>query len=266
MIVSRLRPATLATCVVALLCSVGTGQALAQVPDQTQAPGAAPEPVKWHGMVGFSAAVQSGVTDQRTVTVNGEVFKPSEGKGWGYSLQGDDLYSSVKIGPDFQTVANAQTLRFTAERELTDILYFVVRPAYKRNTIQAVDYRLEGLVGVGAELSRSKRAQFDVLGVTGFISQEKNVEEVDGTHPAAGIVQTAQIALNKVWRLSEMGLYLRPFGAGEDYRLQFQVVLTGQIVGPLSLNTSFSVDRENVVLGTSANADRRFSVGVQLAF
>jgi len=265
MIVSRLRPATLATCV-ALLFSFGAGQALAQVPDQTQAPGAAPEPVKWSGMAGLSAAVQSGVTDQRTVTVNGEVFKPSEGRGWGYSLQGDHLYSSVKIGPDFQTVANAQTVRFTSERQLTDVLYFVVRPAYKRNTIQAVDYRFEGLVGLGAQLSKSRRAQFDVLGVTGFISQDKNVDEVDGTHPAAGIVQTSQVALNKVWRMSEMVLYLRPFGAGADYRLQFQVGLTGQIVGPLALNTSFSIDRENVVLGSSANADRRFSVGVQLTF
>lgn len=262
MIASRIPFAIFAVCAMALLSA---SPVRAQVPDPAQAP-AQPEPPRWQGMAALSVSVQSGVTDQRMVNVTGEVFKPAEGRAWGYSLQGDHLYSSVKLGPDFTTVADAQNVRFTAERELTDILYLVARPAYKRNEIQAVDYRFEGLAGVGAQLSTDRRIRFDVLGIGGFISQQKNVPEVDGTHPAAGVVQTGQVALNSVWRVSEMALFLRPFGAGEDYRLQFQTAITGTIVGPLALNASFSVDRENVVLGASANADRRLSIGLQVNF
>lgn len=263
MIASRVRFATVAGCATTLLLSTFcfAGAAQAQTPD----PAAAPAPVRWQGNAAVSVSIQSGVTDQRSVSVNGEAFRAAV-DGWSYSLQGDHTYASVKLGETFQTVAESQNARFTAQRALTDVLYFVIRPAFKRNEVQAVDYRFEGLAGLGAQLSKNRRVMFDVLGVGGFISQDKNVESVDGTHPVAGVVQTSQVVISPMWRLSELALFLRPFGAGDDYRMQFQTSLVGTIVGPLALNVSYNMDRENVVLGGNEKVDRRLTMGVQLNF
>lgn len=262
MIASRVCFATVAAYATILLATLGVGAAHAQVPepDPTQAPAA----IRWQGTVATSVSLQSGVTDQRMVNITGEAFRRAPG--WSYSIQADHTYASVKLDEEFQAVADSQNARFTAERDLNETLYFVVRPAFKRNEIQAVDYRVEGLVGLGAKLSQNPRAVFDVLGVGGVISQQKNVPEVDGTNPVVGVVQTSQFVFSPTWRLSEMALILRPFNASDDYRLQFQTTLVGAIAGPLSLNVSFSLDRENVVLGGNENADRRFMVGVQVNF
>jgi hypothetical protein len=210
-------------------------------------------------------ALQAGVTDQRSISLSGAAFRRSPGS-WSVAIEGDHTHVSVKIGEAFLTVADSQNARVTLERDLTEVLYFVIRPAFKRNEVQAVDYRFEGLLGLGVRLLRNPRAQIDVLGAGGVVSQDKNVPAVDGTDGVAGVVQTSQFALGPMWRLSELALFLRPVDGGDDYRMQFQTSLTGAIAGPLALSVSYVMDHENVVLGGSESTDRRLSIGVQVNF
>jgi hypothetical protein len=263
MLASRFRCGAVAVRATMILCVVlfANSSARAQVP--SPAPGA-PEPVRWQGNAVVSIALQAGVSDQRTLSISADAFRRSPG-GWSFAFQADHTHASFKIGEEFQTVADSQNARFTAERDLTEVVYFVIRPAFKRNEVQGVDHRYEGLVGLGARLLRTPRALIDVLGAAGFVNQEKGVPEVDGTDGVAGVVQTSQFVLSSMWRLSELALYLRPFDSN-DYRMQFQTSLVGAIAGPLALSVAYSMDRENIVLGGSETTDRKLTIGVQVNF
>jgi hypothetical protein len=242
--------------ILSVLCA---SEASAQAPAPAQ-----PEPVRWQGNAVVSVALSGGVSDQRTISLSSEAFRRAEG--WSYAVQGDHTHASVKFGEDFVTVADSQNARFTAERDLSEVLYFVIRPAFKRNEVQAVDYRFEGLMGLGVRALRTPRAQLDILGASGFVSQDKNVPAVDGTSAVGGLVQTSQFVLSERWRLTQLALFLSPFNDSNDYRMQFQSALTGAIAGPLALSVSYNMDRENIVLGGNETTDRRLSVGVQINF
>jgi hypothetical protein len=258
MTASRIRPLHTAA-VAALLCLFLAADADAQ----------------WEGSATVSVALQSGVSDSRTLAIAGDATRAVAG-GWSVNLQGDHTHASFKIGEDFTTVADSQNVRLSIGRDLNEIVYLVVRPAYKRNEVQGVDHRLEGLAGLGVRVLRGARARLDVLGVGGVIDQDKNVPEVDGTDGVAGVVQTSRFILATTvdpdtqrpvptWQLSEVAMYLKPFSS-DDYRMQFQAALTGTIAGPLALSISYSMDRENIVLGSSENTDRRLNIGVQFNF
>lgn len=257
MLASKVRSFAAAVTVTGLLVTLaapGVAEAQAQAPPA--------EPIRWQGSVNASVSIQSGVSDTRSYSLGADAFRRNPGA-WSVSIQADHNHASFKIGPDFTTVADSQNVRFTAERDLNEVLYFVLRPAYKRNEIQGVEYRFEGLAGLGARLLRQPRAQFDVLGVGGFVNQDKNVEAVNGASGVGGVVQTAMFVITPTWRAQEMALYLKPFD-NDDYRMQFQVALNGQIVGPIGLNLSYSMDRENIVIGSSEKTDRRLTVGLSV--
>ena len=249
-----------------MLMMLVASRAMAQVPEK---PGDEETVVRWQTTATISIMLQNGVTDQRQIAMSGESFRQiPEGHpdAWKYAIQGDYTYASVKIGDAFTAVADSQRLSFTAEREMTEHLFFVVRPAFKRNEIQGVEYRLEGLGGLGVEVHEGKFAEVDVIGVAGGVRQEKGVPEADGSSFVVGTVQTSQWALAQGWGLRQMLLYLQPLDDSDDYRLQLQTALTGAITRHLAVSIGYDFDRENLVIGASRRADRRLSVGVQLTF
>jgi hypothetical protein len=240
----------------------------------------AKQPIQWHGDLTMSVMLQNGVTNQRQFSLSGGAFRRNPDDNaltWSYGLQGDYTFASVEIEDVFQSVADSQNIRFTAERQLSERLYFVLRPAAKRNEIQGVEYRVEELGGLGVEVHESKAAEFDVIGVIGGVQEEKGIPESDGGSFAAGAIQTSEFGLPRGWRISQMFLYLAPFDDADDYRMQLHASITGAIfrrVDPkteavtkqLGMQLSYDIDRENLVVTSTGQADRKFMVGLQLTF
>ena len=240
-------------------------RALAQVPET---PGEEPKVPEWQTMATVSVLIQNGVTTQRQYSITGETAKKvpdTAPRAWSFALQGDYTYASLKIEENFQAIADSQNVRFTAERALNDNFFLVLRPAFKRNEVQNVEYRFEELGGLGVELVESNFAEIDVIGVIGAVQQDKNVPEVDGGSFVAGTVQSSEWKLSNQFKVNQTFLFLHPT-QNEDYRLQFQTALTGAITSHMALRLSYDLDRENIVAGGSTQADRKFSIGIQFTF
>lgn len=230
---------------------------------QDPAPQPAPKS-QWHGGGTVGLTLQTGVSDQVGVSVEAGVFRlwPR----WSTALEASYSYAHVKVGAVEQTVANSQNHRLLVRRTLTPRTFLLFRPSYKRNTVQQVDYRLEELAGVGIVLAHDHGLTLNAVPVIGAVQQRKHIPAVDGATGTGGFLESAQYSINRAWSLEQFFLYLRDFTSGDDHRLQFSVKLNGAIRGPVGLQLSYTVDRENVVLDASEKADQRIVASVSLRF
>lgn len=240
----------------------------AQTPPQPPPPAATPStppPVQVHSLLNIGVNIAKGVTDQVGVTVSGAVLRRSPL--WDLALEGDEAYSQVSVQGIDQTVADAQNLKFTANRNLTPRTYLMVRPAYKRNSVQSVDYRFEELAGYGVRLADTApngRLQINVVPVAGAVEQKKNIPDVDGAHAAAGGFESVVYQLKPGWTFNHFFIYLLEFHARQDFRLQTTNALVGAITQHIGLNISYSVDHESIVLAGENSDDHRLSFGLSL--
>jgi hypothetical protein len=241
----------------------------AQTPAPQQPPAAPqnPPPVKVQSILNVGVNFDTGVTDQAGLTLSGAILRRSPL--WSMALEGDEAYSDVTIEGVKTVVADAQNLKFTVERNLTPRTYLMVRPAYKRNAVQSIDYRFEELAGYGfrlADLDPQGRLQINAVPVAGAVQQKKNIPEVDGGHFAAGGFENIAYQLKPGWTVTHFFIYLKDFRAGKDYRLQTTNALVGEITHHVGLNVSYSIDHENVVFAGEQPDDRRFVVALSLTF
>ena len=246
------------------------------VPAAAQAAQAPAAPaVTWDRSVTGSVSWLSSTYSQTTISLSGEATRSSEH--WVHAIAGDETFASVKSGDTSTTVADSQALRYMGRymRTPTARVYYIVRPSYKRNATQAVDYRFEELFGVGFQVTKSDRFNLDVIPAAGGVQQKKNIEAVDGNHFAAGIYQNASGTLvekmvngrlDQSWSWSQFLLYLAQPGGSDDYRLQFSAQLQGTIIPRLSLTVGYNFDKENIVLEGTQENDQRVTVGLRVAF
>jgi hypothetical protein len=207
---------------------------------------------------------QFGVTDQTMFSLNGSIalIEPKAS----YSFDGDYGYTKVKAEGFEQTVVDAQHLSFTARRELTKRTYLTVRPAFKRNKIQGVDYQMEELAGYGIIVTESARGTLHVVPIAGVLQQQKNVASVDGNSGTAGVLQIASFKLGPMWRWNESFLVMQNFKDSSDYRTQFSTELQGKIIGPVTMQIKFSHERDNIVALGDNQAVRTLVLGIGVSF
>jgi Protein of unknown function, DUF481 len=264
----------------------GVAAAQAQTPPAEPAPAAAPqppsppqapaEPVKWHGGATFGFSWQSGTSRQTAVSLDGRLYR--EGKVWSHAIVGSHVFTEVKVAGFEQVVADAQLLRLLSERELNHRFYLLLRPGYKRDTVQGIKYQVEELVGFGIRIVRTPRAELNIVPVAGLTQQDKGVAKYYGDAFTGGVFQQSEIALvcakpapvpgacTPTWRWNQYFVYLQNAEASEDRRMQGQVMLTGVIKGPFSMSLAYVYDRENVVQVGNTETNKRVTVGLQVEF
>jgi uncharacterized protein DUF481 len=254
----------------ALVCSFVSaphafGQAPAAQPPPVPPPAAPTVQIKSDINVGANRS--AGVSRQFGLNLSGGVLRRSPTLN--LALDGDETYAIVEVQGVDQTVADAQNLKFTLQRPLTPRTFLMFRPAYKRNSVQSIDYRFEELAGAGFRLADTDTDGpffVDVVGVGGAVQQHKNIPAVDGGHAAGGFYENVNYEARDRWRFDHFFLYLRQFKAREDYRLQVSNSLTVQMFKHVGLNASYSFDHENVVLAGEHHDDRRFAVSLNFTF
>ena len=230
------------------------------------APAAAPKEEKphWQGQIMGAPLLllEYGPTDQTTFALNGsiELIKPQ----LTYSVDGDYTFGKVKGDGFDETVADEQRLSETVRRNLTKRTYVAVRPAFKRNKVQSIDYQFEELVGYGIILAEGPRGSLHLMPIGGAVQQKKNVPGFDGGTATAGVLQISAYKFNDVWRWQETFLFMQNFKHHDDYRSQFDAALRGKIYGPFALQIKFSNERDNVVADTENKAVRQLVLGVGL--
>jgi hypothetical protein len=223
---------------------------------------------------------QAGAIDQFNIGVTGDASKMTPR--WNYYLQGDYTYGTVTVSGVEQRVADTQHARFLAERTLTPRTFLLLRPAFKRNELQGVDYQFEQLAGYGLRVVVSERTKLHVVPVAGAIEQSKRVDPVDGLDFTAGVYQTLGYRLTPGWNLVQWFLFLQDVRQSRDHRLQGSATLAGKIIGPtpaagappaaaptgltVSLTLTYRLDRENIAFAETAENDQRVSVGVAVSF
>ena len=257
-----------------LFILVGAPSAHAQQP---------PSPRPWTVMFGGGLTFQNGTTDQKGINLRGAAIRLTPGSAWAQQVDADLSYMTVS-GPGFeQTVADNNSVRYLLRRQLTPRTFLAIRPAFKRNTVQGVDYRLEEIVGVGFVLAPHARLGLTVIPVAGSVQQEKNIPGIDKKTLTAGVTQTGTIILRQrridpatnqpaepddSSKIEQQFLYLTDVRNSEDRRLQAQVALENPIAGAFFVDFIYSVDHENLVLGGLEGTDQRLQVNfrIQLRF
>lgn len=240
--------------------------ATAQTPTPAPTPAAAPpnpNALHWTSSVTAGLAWTAATTDSTSVNLSGGVTGVSERRT--YDLQATHAYYKVE-GPSFSQVGvDNQNVAATFRQTLSKHTYLAIRPSYKRDAVQKVDYVFQELVGLGF-WAGGPRGRIDFIPVVGLVQQEKNLPAVDGNSATAGIYQLAAAKLNANWSLSQSFLFLNNFNDGDDYRMQAMAALTGKIAGPLGLQLSYTADHENLVVAGSDSTSQSVSVGLQLQF
>lgn len=243
-------------------------------PSSASAAAQAPPAASWVRSATASVAWASSTQSQTVVSLQADATRTSERTV--HTINFEENFGRVTFNGQTGTVADSQNLRYlTRYNPRPDSrIYYIVRPSYTRNAIQAVDYRFEELFGVGFQAAKSEKFKLDLIPAAGGVQQHKNVPEVDGSHFAAGLYESAAGTLvNKVvdkqlqqsWSWNQFLLRLSDAGSA-DYRLQFQAQLQGTILPHLSLTLGYEFDRENTVLeGTQAN-DQRMTMGLRIQY
>jgi hypothetical protein len=258
---------------------VAWGPAVASACGQTPPSAAAPAPA-WTGSGSTDLSWQAAAIDQFTIGFAANISKLTPR--WSYFIQADYTYGTVTVGGVEQRVADSQHVRFLAERTLTPRTYLLLRPAFKRNELQGVDFQFEELVGYGLRVVTSDRTRLNLVPIGGAIQQRKRVDGVDGHDFAAGLYQTLGYRVTSDWNLVQWFLYLQDVRQARDHRLQGSATLAGRIMGPapaagappggaargltVSLTLTYRIDRENIAFAESAENDQRLSVGVAFGF
>jgi hypothetical protein len=210
--------------------------------------------VQWHGAA----------TDQAGFNLAGGLLRAAPI--WNQSLEGDTTYLRVSAKAFKQTVADSQNLRYTLQRDLNPRVFLAVRPAFKRNEVQKVDYRFEQIVGVGFRLVQKPKVQFAVVPMAGLVQQEKHIPTLNNKTEVAGVLETIAVPFNAMSSFTEMYLYQADLRNTDDYRMQFELRLNTQIAGPFGIQLAYTFDRENIVLGTVQQADQDFRVNFNYRF
>lgn len=223
------------------------------------APPPAPPPRGWHGTFGGGVQWHAAATDQTGFNLGGALLRVSPI--WSQALDGDLTYAKVKTTGLDQIVADAQNVRYTLQRDLRPRVFMALRPAFKRNEVQGVDYRFEETVGVGFRLVQQPKAQITVVPTLGLVQQEKNIAALNNETASGGVLQTVTVAINAMSSFSQMLQYQADLQNTDDNRLQFEMRLNTQIAGPIGLQLTYLFDRENIVVAgvNSADQDLRLS-------
>lgn len=267
-------------------CAAAAGAQPAVPPPAAAQP--APGPT-WAGSFSVAPLMwQSGATEQFTARVDVTITRVHS-TGWTVSLMADSLFGRVRVdtpaGPIEQTVANTQTVRAIGQKNLTPRTFLMVQPAYSRNSVQRIDYSIEGLGGYGVRLWPDERGQgrVNVVGIAGVVDQDKNIPAVDGVSAAVGVYQTATAVLVRdtqqpnrppVWQWLQHVLHVRDLqGGGEDYRTEFETKLQGQILrlppalrGAIMVELSYRLMHESVVLPGTQEHDQTTTVAFGWTF
>lgn len=214
---------------------------------------------------------QSGVTDQFGLNLTAGMFR--ESTPWSHVFETRYLYSKVRFSGVEQTVADAQYLEYQAVRSLAPRVFLAIRPSFKRNTIQDVDYRFEELIGLGFTVVKTAKVVLTVVPGGGGLQQRKHIPEVDGGSAIVGVYQGTTYTINAAWRFDQSALYLRDLQPARDYRFQADATLKGAITPiraserlKLMLTVAYLFDHENVVLTAGEQQDQRLSVGIEVSF
>ena len=240
-----------------------------------QAAPAAPS-TAWERSVTGSVMWMSSTQSQTAISLQADAT--GTGTHWIHAIAGEENFVRVSFGGQSSTVSDSQSLRYLARysKNKDARVYYIVRPSYKRNATQSVDYRFEELFGVGFVAQKSKKFNLDLIPAAGGVQQKKNIEAIDGGHFAGGIYQNASGSIvdkrdpatqqvSQSWSWSQFLLFLREQGS-EDYRLQFQGQVQGTIIPHLSLTVMYQFDKENIVLEGNQENDQRVTIGLRIQY
>ena len=252
----------LAAFLIVLVCALSAARSAdAQTPPPA-APPSAPPPPSWNLRGSFNVVRQSATYDLNQVLVNGlSIVQRGKTR---YMTFGDITYTAISVSGKTQVQTDSDKIRFVASRSLTDRTYVEASSAYKRNVTQGVKYVVDQLVGVGIRFNKPGRGVFDVAGVAGALEQKKNLAAIDGTNFTYGALETLS-GTRGPWQAEQTLLFLQNSKNSDDYRLQFSVSLIGRIAGPVGVNFTYQIDRENVVAIGGKPKTETISAGVTLA-
>jgi hypothetical protein len=253
---------------VCLVVALDTAPAYAQAPDAAAqqppaTPPAPPDPNKlvWTTTATVGFTKMAGPVDATNFNAVGEIEGIADSRS--FSLQGDHTYGKY-FG---QTSADQQHVKFTVRQDVAEHVYLVARPSFERNKVQSINYLYEELVGAGFWRAGAK-GRLDLVPVVGLVQQKKNIEEIDGNHFTAGILEIFNARLTPLWTLSQSFVYMKNSGSGDDSRMQANASLTGVVWGPLAVSLSYQAEHDSIILETvgGSKTAQTFTVGVQLQF
>jgi hypothetical protein len=104
-------------------------------------------PKVWSGGVMLDLSIFKNSTTQTSLSLGGKVIRA--GQMWSHQFDGSHAFAEVSVPGFEQTVSDAQNLSSLSRRTLTDNIFLLFSPSYKRNAIQSVDYQFSEMVGIG---------------------------------------------------------------------------------------------------------------------
>jgi hypothetical protein len=246
--------------------AVAHAQAQAPAPPQA-ARAAAPRP--WTMIFGGGFMLDRSTADTHSINLMGSLVRVKPGSPWAQQVDGTVAYTRVEAGGFKQTVADSTDLKYLLRRQLAKRTALLIRPAYKRNTVQKVDYRVEELVGLEFVAATGRVGSLTFIPVGGAVQEEKNIPGFEKKTATVGGIQTATLTLRSAnpedsSAITEQLLYLPDLRNTEDYRVNFVVTLSNPIAGPFFVDVSYNFDREQVVQPGVDPTDQKVQVNFRM--
>jgi hypothetical protein len=196
-------------------------------------------------------------------------------KSWGHYGAFQLYESTVTASGQSVSVADTETLRYTAEYSFTQRLFLMLAPAYLHNGVQAVDYHVEELAGLGVRViddrTSNRQGALNVVVGGGGLQQHKNVPSIDGGAAAATIYQTGGVVWLRpdgkpAFSVTQHFIYLQNLNKTDDNRLDLSADASVTIIGPVTVTLSYQAIREAVVATGNQQRDQHLSLGLGVSF
>ncbi len=183
--------------------------ASAQVEPQAATTGA-PAPAKplppvWEGKISGGVQFESGRTEQRAVSISGDVAKVFTPEST-VSFEGSVMRATLLVAPRTPRYTGADNMSFAGQylRKLKTKRFFLVdRAFYTRDTVTGVGNRFINATGVGINLILSPKGQFYIVPAFAMGTQDTDVKSINGFTTGFASFQKFDYKLSDMWSISQ---------------------------------------------------------------